>query len=180
MTDKQTIIDGVNVSGCEFCDWKGSNIPQCRVRFASFEPICEDYNCYYKQLKRKEQENERLKSELQAKELELIMAKADLYRGCQYKNDYKAKEQECEELKEDEKSLLNVIDDLQKTKNKWEEKYNDLGQDFDQLKAENEKLKNKKEENETFYLKKYANRDSDCLELEHKLKQAKQKLEQIR
>ena len=43
-------------------------------------------------------ENERLKSELQAKELELIMAKADLCRGCQYKNDYKAKEQECEEL----------------------------------------------------------------------------------
>ena len=44
-------------------------------------------------------ENERLKSELQAKELELIMAKADLCRGCQYKNDYKAKEQECERLK---------------------------------------------------------------------------------
>ena len=40
-----------------------------------------------------------MKSELQAKELELIMAKADLCRGCQYKNDYKAKEQECEELR---------------------------------------------------------------------------------
>ena len=53
----------------------------------------------------------------------------------------KHKEQECEKLKEDEKSLLNVIDHLQKTKNEWEEKYNDLGQDFDQLKAENEKLK---------------------------------------
>ena len=47
----------------------------------------------------------------------------------------KRKEQECELLKEDEKSLLNVIDHLQKTKNEWEEKYNDLGQDFDQLQA---------------------------------------------
>ena len=53
------------------------------------------------------------------------------------------KEQECERLKEDEKSLLNVIDDLQKTKNEWQEKYNDLGQDFEQLKAENEELKKK-------------------------------------
>ena len=103
MTDKQITIDGVDVSECEFCDWKGSNIPQCRIRLASFETTCKGYNCYYKQLKHKEQE--------------------------------------CEKLKEDEKSLLNVIDHLQKTKNEWEEKYNDLGQDFDQLKAENEKLK---------------------------------------
>lgn len=44
------------------------------------------------------------------------------------------KEQENKKLKEDEKSLLNIIDNLQKEKNKWVEKYNDLGQDFDQLK----------------------------------------------
>ena len=46
------------------------------------------------------------------------------------------------------KSLLNVIDHLQKIKNEWEEKYNDLGQDFDQLKAkeqECEELKHKVE-----------------------------------
>ena len=30
-----------------------------------------------------------LKNKLQAKEHELIMAKADLCRGCQYRNDYK-------------------------------------------------------------------------------------------
>ena len=41
-------------------------------------------------------------------------------------------------MKEYEKSLLNVIDDLQKTKNEWQEKYNDLGQDFDQLKRQHE------------------------------------------
>ena len=59
----------------------------------------------------------------------------------------KAKEQECERLKEDEKSLLNVIDDLQSKKNKWAEMYSDLGQDFDQLKAENEELKGIRDRN---------------------------------
>ena len=164
MTDKQIIIDGVDVSGCEK---QGETIAgiTCgngeRIRLANEiitkHKLCKDNpNCYYKQLKRKEQEvqqamdnyvqldlqrvkeynelvdlykakkqenkklekiinksaerfcndyletfkeNERLKSELQAKELELIMAKADLCRGCQYKNDYKAKEQECKRLK---------------------------------------------------------------------------------
>lgn len=61
------------------------------------------------------------------------------YDVCDYQQ-LTRKEQECEKLKEDEKSLLNVIDHLQKTKNEWEEKYNDLGQDFDQLKAENDTL----------------------------------------
>ena len=89
MTDKQIIIDGVNVACC--------------VRLQDDELSCDLggeckgwENCYYKQLRRKEQENKK--------------------------------------LKEDEKSLLNIIDDLQKEKNKWVEKYNDLGQDFDQLK----------------------------------------------
>ena len=63
-----------------------------------------------------------------------------LIKAIREQNEYiQAKEQEFELLKEDEKSLLNVIDHLQKTKNEWEEKYNDLGQDFDQLKAENDK-----------------------------------------
>lgn len=51
-------------------------------------------------------EIEKLKEQLKAKEHELIMIKADLCRGCQYRNDYKniqttfqAKEQECEKLK---------------------------------------------------------------------------------
>ena len=55
MESKQ-IVDGVNVSECEFCDWKGSDIPQCRIRQASFEPTCKGYNCYYKQLAREKRE----------------------------------------------------------------------------------------------------------------------------
>ena len=64
MTDKQVIVDGVDVSECNFCEWKSSDIPQCRIRLASFEPTCKGYNCYYKQLKRKEQECEELKEEI--------------------------------------------------------------------------------------------------------------------
>ena len=61
MTDKQIIIDGVDVSECKY--WKG----YCRIA-----SLC-DYSghlcevtpkCYYKQLKAKEQECEELKEEI--------------------------------------------------------------------------------------------------------------------
>ena len=61
MAGKQIIIDGVDVSECNFCEWKSSDIPQCRIRLASFEPTCKGYNCHYKQLKHKEHECETLK-----------------------------------------------------------------------------------------------------------------------
>ena len=57
MTDKQIIIDGVDVSGCEY--------------FNRFRNIChnknlccdceKNHNCNYKQLKRKKQEYEELR-----------------------------------------------------------------------------------------------------------------------
>ena len=110
MTDKQIIIDGVDISKCKHYDEVFNYCDQSYLgeggllKNTKNPKRCEcSPNCYYKQLKRKEQE--------------------------------------CELLKEDERYLLNVIDHLQKQKNEWEEKYNDLGQDFDQLKAENEKLK---------------------------------------
>ena len=61
MTDNPNIIDGIDISECNFCEWKSSDIPQCRIRLASFEPTCKGYNCHYKQLKHKEQECEELK-----------------------------------------------------------------------------------------------------------------------
>lgn len=54
--------------------------------------------------------------------------------------------------------------------------------DYKQLQRkekECEELKKKKEENETFYLRKYANKDSECLELQHKLKIATESLKRI-
>lgn len=123
MTDKQIIIDGVDVSECEFavkpindngikchCAKGLLQIAKMQEQPESIKSgLCENNpNCYYKQLKRKEQENKK--------------------------------------LKEDEKSLLNIIDNLQKEKNKWVEKYNDLGQDFDQLKQTLSSIKNIAEE----------------------------------
>lgn len=99
MTDKEIIIDGIDVSGCIHYKNKSCIADYCLTDMPFSEAKCElNPNCYYKQLKRKEQE--------------------------------------CEDLKK------------------------------------------KKEENTTFYLKKYANKDSECLELEHKLKQAEEKLKQ--
>lgn len=63
MTDNPNIVDGIDVSECEFCDWKGSNIPQCRIRQASFEPTCKGYNCYYKQLMRTKQKLDKIEKE---------------------------------------------------------------------------------------------------------------------
>ena len=65
MTDKQIIIDGVDVNGCIYyqynmCTATKDNYGDCSL-------CCQDYDmndCYYKQLKRKEQECEELKEEL--------------------------------------------------------------------------------------------------------------------
>lgn len=61
MTDKQIIIDGVDVVGCEDYGYRGKAGYWCH----NYDEPCTDYpNCYYKQLKRKEQECEELKEKL--------------------------------------------------------------------------------------------------------------------
>ena len=55
------IIDGVDVSGCEYYD---KNKPSLTCTCEEYS-CSECYNCYYKQLKRKEQECEELKKQLQ-------------------------------------------------------------------------------------------------------------------
>lgn len=63
MTDKQIMIDGVDVSGCE---WFYKNDP-CKNTCKYFCTPCEwveIQNCMYKYAKRKEQECERLKEQL--------------------------------------------------------------------------------------------------------------------
>ena len=64
MTDKQTIIDDADVSKCKYIDIENFEKPICHC--ISQRNECEmpcEYNkdCYYKQLKRKEQECEELK-----------------------------------------------------------------------------------------------------------------------
>lgn len=61
--NKPIIIDGVDVSECEYCIIAGAEFPECRIKIASFDVKCENYNCYFKQLQRLKAENEELKEE---------------------------------------------------------------------------------------------------------------------
>lgn len=98
MTDKQIIIDGVNVNGCAYITYRDSENPIC----SETGQYCKGYDiCYYKQLKRKEQE--------------------------------------CFELQ----MTANAYNYLVKLANYRLDKIEDLQQQLDQLKAENEILKEK-------------------------------------
>ena len=65
MTDKQIIIDGVDVSGCTLYEdnpknrmWGTCDCMRSMVDQSGYDELagaeCKGYNCYYKQLKRKE------------------------------------------------------------------------------------------------------------------------------
>ena len=101
MTDKQIMIDGVDVSGCE---WFYKNDP-CKNTCKYFCTPCEwvqIQNCMYKYAKRKEQENKDLREDI--KDIANLL---DLDTGEEYNfgnieleiKQLKAKEQECEELR---------------------------------------------------------------------------------
>ena len=87
MTDKQIIIDGVDVSKCNyFNNTDKSYCEECCSEFGC--AICNDRpNCYYKQLKRLEQENEELKAENERLKEEIKEVKK-----YQYEQEYLEKE----------------------------------------------------------------------------------------
>lgn len=118
MTNKQIIIDGVDVSKCEFLKYDGIG---CGID----ENYCRGANCYFKQLKRKEQECEKLKARLKPK---LKNAHCVYFEGqtgiCKAKEFTKCNPVNCKLYTIDE---LSTIVDLQTQ--------------LDQLKAENEELK---------------------------------------
>ena len=130
MTDKQIIIDGVNVSGCEK---QGETIAgiTCgngeRIRFANEiitkHKLCKDNpNCYYKQLKRKEQEVQQAMDNYVQLDLQRVKEYNELV------DLYKAKEQECEELKSDLTDLSKIIDCKNGTILTFEEQLDQLKQ----------------------------------------------------
>lgn len=62
MTDKQIIVDGVDVSECEDYGYRWKARYWCH----NCDEPCTDYpNCYYKQLKRKEQSEVKLVGQIQ-------------------------------------------------------------------------------------------------------------------
>lgn len=69
MTDKEIVIDGVDVSGCLFYQSNFEEDYDIKIKHfcSNWHNSCEssnNSNCYFKQLKRKEQECDELKEEL--------------------------------------------------------------------------------------------------------------------
>ena len=134
--DKQIIIDDVDVSGCEHrCDTHKTLLADGHIKeFKNYCQITNDgcyaINCYYKQLKRKEEELEQVRNAYEVcKESRL-----NVY------NKLDAKEQECEELKEIINEAQNSGLDL-KSFLVGEAVRNEYEQQLDQLKVEKDELK---------------------------------------
>ena len=126
MTDKQIIIDGVDVSGCRqymhrhMEDYDIDILDYCRYHFKPCKDVDVKY-CYYKQLKRKEQEYEELRQyhnkcciDFENEKQKLLgkynQVSRDFYNGkyCNKENCslLKAKEKEREELNERTASII--------------------------------------------------------------------------
>ena len=116
MDDKQMIYNGVDVSGCNYYKNNGKcRIPHYQQGIKYTCCNCNEWNCYYKQLKYKEQEYEELRQyhnkccKENVKKLKELLEKynqvsRDFYNGkyCNKENCslLKAKEQEYERIEE--------------------------------------------------------------------------------
>lgn len=88
---EEIIIDGVNVAGCEYFD-RDSSLNNCLAHCIPY-PECTCYescdehpNCYYKQLKRLEQENKQMKSALEEIRDMVKQANKDICDNCGWHN----------------------------------------------------------------------------------------------
>ena len=82
MENKEIIIDGVDVAECEDYGYRGKAGYWCH----NYDEPCTDYpNCNYKQLKRKEQEREKLKqTRIEIKEIAIGIMDDDLEESSAY------------------------------------------------------------------------------------------------
>lgn len=109
MTNKEIIIDGVDVTECEYLQYKGCEFAQCLIKMASFDLKCEANNCYYKQLARKTKECIKLNNKII--DMNSIIEDAAINLGNKdftlYDLPFEIKKlrQECENLKAEEKYL---------------------------------------------------------------------------
>lgn len=173
MTTKEPIIiDGVDVSGCEYYDQGICNIPDV---IETYDSCIDKGACYFKQLQRKKAELLKLQntisSELPAYEKCISMARDDVYAGIldrnasdtdfcihvirETRNQLQRKTAECEELKkeiEENRWLKIEMDRIRKKELKTSELVDDfdkinqsLSEENNTLKAGLEKLKAQKE-----------------------------------
>ena len=163
MTDKQIIIDGVDITKCEFCDYKNYEYPMCEQKRKRNELNirCElRQNCYYKQLKAKEQECEKLQTEFKNFEEQIKLQNNFIDSLFKATNNSKWLD----------KSMLD--DEVSEVIEKIELDYEQL----DQLKAENEELKKKLDFQKNMYECARAD-ESDKFE---EILELKQTLEEIK
>lgn len=147
MTENKPIyVNGIDVSGCEDYGYRGSAGYWCH----NYDEPCTDYpNCNFKQLARKTQECEELKELLNSK---CFDTKSNNNRCISYNRiaeDYKKDLKQLDQLKAEKEELqyqLRCVTGREKGYRKnsdfWEKRYEKLKEQFFQLKAENEKLKN--------------------------------------
>lgn len=78
MTDKEIIIDGVDVAGCKYLNKVVNEEPYCNIDEEHLYTCSSDENCYYKQLKRLEFENAEIKAENEKLKEKFIQVSEDL------------------------------------------------------------------------------------------------------
>ena len=111
MTDKHIIIDGCDVSGCKYFD---SHCKECKAEYytrygyeiVKFNSCKDNPNCYFKQLKRKEQECEELKKEIKTKTYHWEQCTEEILKGTK---------QFVDRMEKAEKTLTEIKDLLLKT-----------------------------------------------------------------
>lgn len=147
MTDKQIIIDGVDVSGCILRRRKEPNCTVCNGYSSKvFEFDCSDFkNCYFKQLKRKEQECEKLRGDFHDTNEQLK----------DYKEHYDRQSEEHQKLKQDLFLAQNQItlknEYIQKVKQECEKLKSQVDEDYNyyttELKTLRDIISNKEKRN---------------------------------
>ena len=132
------IINGVDVSGCDYFKNNGKcRMPHYQQNIKYTCCNCSEWNCYYKQLKRKEQELQQAMDNYVQLDLQRVKEYNELV------DLYKAKEQECEDLKD----LNTRLDNQRETY--WKE-YQKLQQTLAEIKEIAEREVKRAPDGETF------------------------------
>ena len=172
MTDKQIIIDGCDVSGCSLYEdnpkyrmWGTCDCMRSMVDQSGYDELagaeCKGYNCYYKQLKRKEQECDELKGKLKYirdENVHLKVSATDEQMDFLALNNYiSTLEFQIDQLKAEKEKMSKGYSNLTEIVSPYMDDFTgyneelggfdivlcvkELLQQLDQLKSENEKLK---------------------------------------
>ena len=108
--DKEMIIDGINVAGCKYFRMN-NKMPMCRAcNSGEGCPYCEyEKDCYYKQLQRLKQENERLRKQYNCYACDT----------CSGKEDYRNMKRHCENAINSVHELRRENEQLKELKDKY-------------------------------------------------------------